>query len=299
MASSLNLTKNELHSLARLFSPTVIRELGTTGESGLVGRILSRDLLPVMDGKTTRLDQFFDLAFRQLSRTGSRPEYVFTTALVQKILLGRHNLNSATAVRELRVGNSRADLVLFNGTSTAYEIKSDWDSLSRLRGQIADYLKVFEYVNVFTSESRCSAIVAEMPPEVGVLCLTDRFSITTVKQASANESNLDAATIFESLRSDEVRLLLEQYDHQIPDVPNTRLRSAMRNQFLDLSGAEAHRGMLNVIKITRNLRRVSDLIDQLPASMRSAVIAAPLSKMERDRLLQAMCTPVDVALAWR
>lgn len=299
MRASSNLTKSELHLLARLFSPSAIRELGTRGQSGLIGRILSRDSLPMLGNQETRLDQVFDSAFRLLMKTGCRPAYVFTNALVEKRLLGLHNLNTATAIREFRTGKSRVDLAIFNGTSTAYEIKSDWDSLYRLEGQVADYLKVFDEVYVFTSEANADSVIAGLPPEVGVLCLSDRFTISTRKPAIPNQTNFDVGTIFDALRNDEIGMILRRHNFHLPEVPNTKLRSELRKLFLDLTGEEAHRGMVDVIRVTRDQRHYSDLVDQLPQSLRAAVITASLSRLERSRLMESMSTPVDTALAWR
>lgn len=299
MARTQNLNKSELQVLARLFSPMVIRELGTRGKSGLIGRFLNGNILPKIGGGASSIDQVFDLAFRQIRRPGNRPEYVFTNKLVHKHLLGIHNLNTATVEREFRVGSSRLDLAIFNGTSTAYEIKSDWDSLYRLKGQVADYQKVFENVYVVTSDRYSGAVMYDLPSEVGVLGLTDRFTISTIRESHPNNSSLDVRAIFESLRTEEIKLILTRYDFEVPDVPNTRLRSELLCEFLNLSAEEAHQGMVDVVKSTRSLSRISDVLGQIPTSILPAVITASLTKQERYRLRVAMSTPVEIALAWR
>lgn len=42
-------------------------------------------------------------------------------------------------IPEFNVGASKADLAVFNGTSTVYEIKSEIDSTERLKSQMGDY----------------------------------------------------------------------------------------------------------------------------------------------------------------
>jgi hypothetical protein len=85
----------------------------------------------------------FDAAFQLLKRQGCRDEYVYKAALVQKILLGRHSLQTASMLNEFRVGGCKADLAILNGTATVYEVKSERDSLARLQRQIAAYTTVF------------------------------------------------------------------------------------------------------------------------------------------------------------
>ena len=53
----------------------------------------------------------------------------------------------AVSFFELPLNDSRADVVSVNGKSTAFEIKTDYDSFDRLLKQITDYSSVFEYVH--------------------------------------------------------------------------------------------------------------------------------------------------------
>jgi hypothetical protein len=50
--------------------------------------------------------------------------------------------------KEFRLNGTRADVVQFNGSSSAYEIKSARDTFSRLSKQLSFYSKIFEYTNV-------------------------------------------------------------------------------------------------------------------------------------------------------
>src|SRR5689334_18909683 len=45
-------------------------------------------------------------------------------------------------------GERRADVVAINGVLAGYEIKSDGDSLDKLKAQASEYESVFEYVTV-------------------------------------------------------------------------------------------------------------------------------------------------------
>jgi len=86
----------------------------------------------------------FERAFSLLEREGYRHEYVYKAALTQKIFLGRHSLQTASMLSEFRVGQCKADLVILNGTSTVYEVKSERDSLDRLERQVAAWTRAQE-----------------------------------------------------------------------------------------------------------------------------------------------------------
>lgn len=87
------------------------------------------------------------------------------SAFTNEILMKTKNHIS---VFELSVGSSRADICKINGTSIAYEIKTDLDNLQRLNKQLTDYLQVFEKVYVICSEGKAEKIKEYMPLECGI-----------------------------------------------------------------------------------------------------------------------------------
>ena len=72
-----------------------------------------------------------------------RNEYIFKNTIANKIIKGRHRLSNVTYINEFRVVNSICDVAIFNGTSSAYEIKTELDNFDRLENQLADYKKGF------------------------------------------------------------------------------------------------------------------------------------------------------------
>src|SRR5215216_2008453 len=116
----------------------VFRELATKGKSAAFTRLIREaDVLPRRtDGM--RVGEVFEAAFQILKQSGLRDEYIYKAALTHRVLMGRHSLRTACMLSEFRVGRSKADIVILNGTTTVYEIKSERDSLSRLERQIQD-----------------------------------------------------------------------------------------------------------------------------------------------------------------
>lgn len=69
----------------------------------------------------------------------------------------------------------RADLVMIhNGFSYAFEIKSDFDNIKRLEEQIHDYLKTFDYVYIVTTETLLNKIETFAPKNVGIIFVNDK-----------------------------------------------------------------------------------------------------------------------------
>jgi len=177
----LELNTAILSAISRLFSPAVFRELAKRGQCAAFARLFHlagidrRPEQTVADG--------FDAAFAVLKRAGQRDAYVYRSAITHKVLMGKHSLNTACMLAEFRAGACKADLVILNGTATVYEIKSERDSLTRLANQVANYAKVFASVNVIASEPQIDAVIATVPETVGVMSLSVRHTIYTVRNA--------------------------------------------------------------------------------------------------------------------
>ena len=214
-------TKQELSALSRMFSPAVMRELGKSGTSPLLARLLRETRLPDALPWDATLADAFELAFATLCRMGNRDDYVYRTAITQKVVLGRHSLRTATVLNEVRAGRSKADVVVLNGTATAYEIKSERDSFRRLPQQLADYCSVFASVNVVTSPNQVEAVLQIAPKDVGVLTLSSRYRLQTVRKAVDRPERTSPVALLETLRVDEAVQVLSLLRISYPDVPNT------------------------------------------------------------------------------
>ena len=201
-------------------------------------------------------------------------------------------------LNEFRVGECKADLAILNGTATVYEVKSERDSLSRLERQVNAYAKVFAQVYVIAAENHIDALIGSLPGDVGILRLSNRHQISTLREAVDRPERTSPAAIFDSIRTEEARMILLAHGVSIPIVPNTALNSVLRELFVKLDAHKAHCGMVQVLKKTRNLMPLSELVAQLPQSLQTAALSVPLRKIDHARLVSAVNTRLEEAMAW-
>ena len=296
----MQLTATQLSALSRLFSARVFREMADKGKSPLFAQLLSETGLLNRHhfAMTKNVKWIFDVAFADLDKLGKRDEYVYRAALTHKILLGVHSLNTASMLTEFRVGNSKADVVILNGTSTVYEIKSERDSLTRLKSQLIDYRKVFANINVITAESHVGDVLKNTSDDIGVLSIGSRNHICTKREAIAHPELVCTVTILESLRSSEASAILSNMKIPVPEVPNTELRTAMREFFARLEPKCVHQQMVEILKKTRSLVSLSSLVKQMPKSLKTAVLTTQLRHAHHERLIAAINTPLNEAITW-
>jgi hypothetical protein len=282
------MSRSSLLVASRLFSSQVLGELVRNGRSRALGRVIREGRLDSRFAPATPLGDFLEEVFGQLSRSDVRTEYVYKSALVNKLLLGRHSLATTTYLSEFRIGSSKADVVLVNGAGTVYEIKSDRDRLTRLDQQVGDYQRVFPRVIVFCSDRHIEAVDRLVPNSVGLSVLTKRNQISVVRSAQPTYSKLDSLWILDALREGEARAALRELNVPVPEVPNTELYKVMRDVFEALPSTLLHERVLAVLKSERGLAPLADAVKALPTSVRAFALSLPLGPGELARLRETM-----------
>lgn len=272
--------------------------MAASSRSPLFARLVSEAFTPKCLRNFRTVAECLDAAFEALKRVEHRDEYVYKSALTHRVLLGKHSLASASMLTEFRVGKCKADLVILNGTATAYEIKSERDSLARLSNQLEAYKLVFPKRCVIAGENHLSSILSATPHDVGVLVLSGRYRIQTVREAVERFEQLCPRTMCDSLRVGEARQVLANLGLDVPDVPNTQLRGELSRLFAAANPRQLHAQIVTVLKRGRNLAPLSGLVDQLPVSLQPAALTVPMRVADHDRLVQAVRTRLVDAMKW-
>lgn len=282
--------------LARLFSTSVIRELAQKGYSIIAARILDEcRLLSTLD-LTMPLSDFFEALFTLLFRS-YRNEYIYKNAIANKILLGRHSLNTSFMLTEFRAANCKADVVILNGTSNVYEIKSQFDNMDRLKRQISAYSQLFDYIHVITSGEQIERVRREVGEAVGLMVLNDSQAIRTVREPQSMKQYVQQEAVFDSLRQHEyVQIILKEFGH-VPDVPNTRIYSECKDLFCRLHPEAAHDAMVSILRRRGDCRAIHDFITGVPSSLRALSLSCKLSHREQTAFLNLLNTDVGRCFA--
>jgi hypothetical protein len=284
-------TRSHERLTARVFSPGVINSLAGVDPSVAVARI-SAVVEQVVGSAELSLGDWFDTAFEQLT-ANYRSEYLYKNTLVSKIIFGRHSPQTSSALVELPVGSSIVDVAVFNGTGTAYEIKTDLDSFSRLANQLEDYARSFEHVYVVTSIERMGSVLREAPAWAGVLGLRRNGVLAVGRPSLGGLERFDQATSFELLRQREALALLADVIGFVPDVPRGDLWRRCKELFLELPVSVAHAGLNAQLK-KRGLAAVGLATAQrFPASLRALAYATELSASAADRLRTRLDSPIS------
>lgn len=280
----LEIDPKYLPALGRLFTPIVMDSLAQKSYSPYLSEVCINSGLIDKIESTTTLRQFFKWVYNLLFKN-YRNEYIYKNVLTQKILLGKHSLNTSQILTEFRVDRSKADVVLLNGTSAVYEIKSEYDSFTRLERQIQSYFEIFDYINVITSPSQVKKLDSILPDKVGILVLTDRNTISTKREPKSNRENINPATLFDSIRKTEYTRIIKEYYGTIPDVPNTQIYKECKKLFCKIPPITAHDLTMQILKGRNNSKILKDFIDKAPSSVSAYAMSISGQEKKMQKLL--------------
>lgn len=265
--------------IAKLFTSNSLRAIASGDVSPLEKIINNKNLRSNVN--TTSIDDIYSSAFEFLSRN-YRNEYVYKNLIARKILRSKHSLQSSVLLSEFRVGQNKADLVLLNGCSTCYEIKTEYDSLNRLEDQLQSYIQLFEKVYVVCPSSLQIDVEAIIPHSVGIIVLTDNNTLRTIKDAISNNI-FDISLMMKSLRKEEYLDIAENIYGLKIDVPNTQVFDLCFKILNKSDRAVVNNLFLKTLKKYR--KNNIEAINTLPSPLTNALISFKFNKNDIKNLI--------------
>ncbi len=265
--------------IAKIFTSNSLKAIASGNFSSLEKIINNKNLNSNIN--TTSIHNLYLSAFDFLSQN-YRNEYVYKNFIARKILRSKHSVPSSVLLSEFRVGQNKADLVLLNGCSTCYEIKTEYDSLNRLEDQLQSYIQLFEKVYVVCPASLQTDVKAIIPHNVGIIVLTDNNTLRTIKEATSNNI-FDIGLMMKSLRKEEYLDIAENIYGLKIDVPNT--------QIFDLCFKILNKSDKDVINklflktLKKHRKNNIEAINILPTPLTNALISYKFNKNDIKTLI--------------
>lgn len=209
---------NKLRSYSSIFSRNFFSKLLSESDYSFIDDKIKRyDLSKIGNGIDTYFD-YIKFTYDEL-RKKYRNEYVFKNTFINDFLIKKYGTINTIAINEFRIGNSIADMVLFNGTSKAFEIKTELDSNYRLKKQLSDYSKIFNECYIITHESLLDKYL-EVDERIGVIKVkedTKALKMQEIRPAKKNY-NIDSEILIRSIRTSEYKAIIKKYFGVLPEM---------------------------------------------------------------------------------
>ncbi|WBL16463.1 sce7726 family protein [Sutcliffiella sp. NC1] len=147
-------------------------------------------------------------------------------------------------------GKARADIVAVNGHVIAYEIKSDFDSLSRLVTQVPEYDRNFE-MNYIVVGRKFSDSVEKIIPKHWGLIVAEKTRINTVrlsfKRKAKLNPNLSFTDFLSLLSSNDVKKIASRDEYLGKEYSKSKIRSLFKQEVINLLDVSISNSMKKVL----------------------------------------------------
>ena len=197
-----------------------------------------------------------------------RNEYFYQNTLLNKLLLGRHSINTTTALTQIPIKKSKADFILINGKAVVYEIKTELDNFERLKNQINDYYKAFSHVCVVTCEEYYKKLIKILKnTNVGICILTNKNTLRFEKEPVADFSNITHKHLFKVLHKKEFEDILLEIFKKLPQATPAFYYDECYNWFESIPIMDAYKETL--IQLKKRNKITKEEFNRVPYELKS------------------------------
>lgn len=255
--------------LNKVFTQEMLNELMSVGNSTILNNVFSI-YFDVKDNKVSEYEKI-KLLYNLMDKN-YRNEYFYKNTLINKILVGIHSVNTTTALSELPINNSKADLVMINGKAIVYEIKTELDSLQRIETQIRNYYKAFNQVSIVIDEKHKEKIInmyGDSP--IGIHIITNRTTISTIRKPKVYSDLLDPLVIYKVLRKPERYQIIREFFNDIPDFNQFEEFDQLYKLFSSIKIEKLYSEFIKILKERNHVKRNRDFFDIIPREIKSLV----------------------------
>ncbi len=272
---------SKIRSLSQILSPSNFKKI--VREDDWYSTFYKIKKYTAVTDSTTNLDAINGIYNSLLKNY--KNEYVYKNILTNKLLLKKYSLKNTIALNEFNIGKSIADFVLLNGEARIYEIKTELDNLEKLDKQVLDYCKFGNKVYIVTSSKHVNKLIELYDNStIGIIELTSRNALKTIKEATSNEATFSYETLFKTLRKQEYLEVIKEYFNFVPEVSNTRIFKECLALAKKIEVTLFQKLVVNKLK-SRNISNPKKIQEKvIPESLKHICYTLDFSKNEYEKL---------------
>ena len=215
-----------------------------------------------------------------------RCEYVYKNELI-KLLLTKYGTRNSVYFSEFRVGNSIADMVMFNGESKAFEIKTEYDTPRRLYKQIDDYKCFFDKCYIIIPEDKIDEYRDIVESTTGIIAMSRNNGHIILKEIRSAEQNerFESEALMSCLRTEEYKNIVLSLGESLEGVAGYDMYKYCYQVISRANPNELRELFLREIKKRKNN---TALLRKYPMSIRQMMLSLNLPEDKANKLLEQL-----------
>lgn len=277
---------NQLRDYSTLFTRSSVQQWLKGNFESIENVAQQHDSRLVAKTKESYLD-YLKYVYKILE-TNYQNEYILKNSFLNEWLIEELGNSNSKVFSEYRVGSSIADLVMFNGVSKAFEIKTELDSKQRLDSQIDSYKLAFNEIYLIVPKSKLQ-LYSNNNFDIGIVAYDldtdDKFKV--VRKAKT-QGVVDPNTIMNILHTKEYKNIVQRYYGRLPEMTSFTqfqicgdLLKAIPNEILNKLFIEQMKSRVNRAALSSRHKEFNQIS-----------LALKLNTEKRHLMINALKTPI-------
>jgi hypothetical protein len=278
---------NQFRDYASLFSRSVALDWFKGDFRSINYKIERYDKKRFSDSKKTYLD-YLKYAYKSIERHYPN-EYVYKNAFLNEWLIQELGQLNAKVFSEFRLGKTVADLVMFNGVSKVFEIKTELDTTKRLENQIDSYKDIFNEIYLIVPLSRINQYLS-LDETIGVISFSNETNKKfKIERHAVRNFNIQAKSLMNVLHTFEYRNVVSQYFKELPPMNSFNQFKICSELLTQIPNLELNQLFINQLK---KRGKKNELSARNYLAFNQLSLALKLGVDERALLFQTLKTPI-------
>jgi len=289
MSPARTVSPNQLRDYSSLFSRSAVKEWMNGNLTSIDFKIKRYDENWYSKTKRTYID-YLKFVYSVLENQYQN-EYILKNSFLNDWLIKELGESNSELYSEFRIGSAIADLVMFNGISRAFEIKTELDSDKRLNSQLDQYRKVFNEIFLIVPASKIEEYET-YDSRIGIICFDilspKRFQI--VRSAGRN-THIDAETLMHIFHTSEYKEIVTHHYGQLPEVTSFNQFEVCKDLIAKIPQNELNRLFINKMKSRAGNYGLSA---RYYKEFNQLSLALHMNMKNRKELFSILKTPINV-----
>ena len=287
-ATSINKELIRLRDLSSAFSRSAFIDILNYNDYSHFNWLASKyDIL-----KCTTYSELLKKSYSLISKY-YRCEYVYKNELI-KLLLKKYGTRNSVYFSEFRVGNSIADMVMFNGESKAFEIKTEYDTPRRLDKQMDDYNGFFDKCYIIVPEYRLDEYYDIVESTTGIITMNwdnGHIILKEVRHALRNE-HFEPQALMSCLRTEEYKSIVLSLGESLEGVAGYDMYTYCCQV---ISKANPDKLRVLFLREVKKRKNNTALLRKYPMSIRQMMLSLNLPENKANKLLEQLNININQA----
>ena len=218
-------------------------------------------------------------------------EYVFKNEFLNNWIIKELGEKNSQIFSEFRVGNSIADLAMFNGCSKIFEIKTEFDNDSRLTLQLQNYEKAFNEIFIIIPKSKLK-IYEKQKASIGIITYDPKSdnSFSLHRKAKKN-FEIEPSTIMSILHTNEYKSIVCEHYGYLPQMTSFNQYKVCSEMIYKIPLNELNNLFIDAMKKRSSSNALSSRNNK---EFNQLFLALKMNRNSKNKMIESLKTTIQI-----